>query len=161
MIRTVKPEDAAALCSIYNYYVRETAVTFEEIPVSIKEMERRVREISAVYPFFVMEKENKDISGYTYVNRWKDRSAFRYSAEATVYLKQGHEGNGLGSELFARLIESLKKTDIHAVVSGITIPNERSIALHKKFGFKNIALFNEIGFKLGKWLDVEYWELLC
>jgi phosphinothricin acetyltransferase len=159
MIRTVKPEDAPGVCSIYNYYVRETAVTFEEIPVAIREMERRIKEISAAYPFFVAE-ENGGITGYTYLNKWRDRSAFRYSAEATVYLKQGFEGKGLGTELYGRLLESFKKTDVHSIIAGITIPNERSVALHEKFGFKKIALFNEIGFKLGRWLDVGYWELL-
>jgi phosphinothricin acetyltransferase len=66
----------------------------------------------------------------------------------------------MGRELFSRLLEEVRKTTIHAIVSGITLPNEASIVLHEKFGFKKIACFNEIGFKSGQWLDVGYWELI-
>ncbi|MDR1930587.1 MAG: GNAT family N-acetyltransferase [Treponema sp.] len=159
MIRTAEPADAAALCSIYNYYVRERAVTFEETPVTVEEMEGRVAGIGAAYPFFTSW-EGGELRGFAYANKWRDRSAYRFSAEATVYLKRGLEGRGLGTELFGHLIGALKETELHALISAVTVPNERSAALHRKFGFKRIAVFNEVGFKLGKWLDVEYWELL-
>jgi phosphinothricin acetyltransferase len=134
-------------------------ITFEEIPVSIKEMEGRIKGIGSAYPWFVYETDG-DVLGYAYVNRWKERSAYRFAAEITVYLKTGHDGKGMGTELYTRLFEALKKTDVHAVVAGITLPNEQSVAFHEKFGFKKIAQFNEIGFKTGKWLDVGYWELV-
>ncbi|GHV85756.1 N-acetyltransferase [Spirochaetia bacterium] len=159
MIRPVKPEDAPAICTIYNHYVRDTVVTFEEMPVSIKEMEGRIREISARYPWYIYE-DDIYVLGYAYINRWKERSAYRYAAETTVYLKPGHEKKGIGSELYTRLLEAARKTKIHSLVAGVTLPNEGSAALHEKFGFKKIAQFNEIGFKQDKWLDVAYWELL-
>jgi phosphinothricin acetyltransferase len=159
MVRAVKNSDASAICSIYNHYIRETSITFEEVPVSIKEMEARITTIGGAYPWFVFD-DGVYITGFAYINKWKERSAYRYSAEITVYIKQGHEGKGIAAELYSRLIEAARKAGIHTLVAGIALPNEKSIALHEKFGFKKIAQFNEIGFKQGKWLDVGYWELL-
>lgn len=159
MIRTVKLSDAMAICWIYNHYIKHTVISFEENPVSIKEMESRIVAISAVYPWLVWE-EAGDVIGYAYVNKWKARTAYGFSVENSIYLKQGHEGKGLGTCLLTRLLEEIKKTNIHAVIAGITLPNERSIALHEKLGFTKIAQFKEIGFKLNQWLDVGYWELI-
>jgi phosphinothricin acetyltransferase len=159
MIRTVKSTDGMAICGIYNYYVKHTVISFEENPISITEMEHRIGDISAVYPWLVWE-EAGELIGYAYVNKWKDRIAYRGSVENSIYLKQGHEGKGLGTCLLTRLLEEVKKTSVHAVIAGITLPNERSIALHERLGFTKIAQFKEIGFKLNQWLDVGYWELL-
>lgn len=159
MIRTVKSTDAMAICGIYNHYVTHTVISFEENPVSIKEMERRIGDISAVYPWLVWE-EAGELMGYAYVHPWKDRIAYRFSVENSIYLKQGHERKGLGTCLLTRLLEEVKKTSVHGVIAGITLPNEGSIALHEKLGFTKIAQFKEIGFKLNQWLDVGYWELL-
>jgi phosphinothricin acetyltransferase len=159
MIRPVRIGDAAAIAGIYNYYVEHTVISFEERPVSIHAMEGRIRDISSDYPWFVCEKGG-EVLGYAYINRWKDRIAYRYSAEASIYLKTGYGGKGLGSALFSRLLEAVPKTGIHALVSGITLPNDGSVALHEKFGFTQIARFNEIGYKMDTWLDVGYWELV-
>ena len=160
MIRQVVPGDAAALCGIYNYYVQNTAATFEEEPVRLAEMESRVRTISAAYPWLVLE-EAGAILGYAYANKFRERSAYRYAAEISIYLKNGQENRGLGTLLFGRLLEETKKTNIHALIAGITLPNDRSVAVHEKFGFEKIACFREVGFKMNRWLDVGYWELLC
>jgi phosphinothricin acetyltransferase len=159
MIRPVNTADAPAIRGIYNYYIANTAITFEEEPVSLAEMERRIRDVTAKYPWFVRE-EAGELVAYAYVNKWKERAAYRYAAELSIYVKHGKEGQGMGGKLFAHLLEAVKKTEIHALVSGITIPNERSIRLHEKFGFRKIAQFNEIGFKMDTWLDVGYWELI-
>jgi phosphinothricin acetyltransferase len=158
MIRPVKVEDAAAICGIYNYYVKNTVITFEEIPVSIREMEGRIRDISSRYPWFVWEAEGELIA-YAYINRWRDRSAYRFSTEDSIYLKQGFTGRGIGKQLLSTLIERMRKTDIHVIVAGITVPNDQSVGLHEKFGFVKVALFPEIGYKFGRRLDVGYWEL--
>jgi phosphinothricin acetyltransferase len=159
MIRPVKPEDADAICGIYNPYVLNTAVSFEETPVSTAEMEGRILSISARYPYLVWEEKEAGLIGYAYINQWKERVSYRFSAELSIYLKEEYHGKGIGSRLMARLLEELRGTSIHALVSGITLPNEKSVALHEKFGFKEIARFNEIGFKMNRWLDVGYWEL--
>jgi phosphinothricin acetyltransferase len=160
MIRRVSIEDAPHIREIYNYYIEHTAITFEEKPLGLEEMEGRIRSVTAKYPWFVREDEGAGLLGYAYANTWKDRPSYRYSAELSIYVRQGHLGKGLGVELMARLLEELRKTDLHALISGITLPNERSVTLHERFGFKNIACFREIGFKLEQWLDVGYWELV-
>jgi phosphinothricin acetyltransferase len=159
VIRPVHIQDAAAICGIYNYYIENTAISFEEAPVSVGEMEGRIRDISARFPWLVWE-EDGEVTGYTYIHEWKERSAYRFAVEDSIYLKQGYEGKGIGKKLLAALLETLEKTNIHTVVAGITLPNERSAALHEGFGFKQIARFPEIGYKFDRWLDVGYWVLL-
>jgi phosphinothricin acetyltransferase len=159
MIRPVRLSDAEAIRGIYNYYIEHTVITFEEIPLSISEMEERIRKISSSYPYLVWE-ENEKVTGYSYINTWKERAAYRYAAELSIYLENGKQGRGMGRALLARILEEVRKTGIHVLVSGITLPNDRSAALHEKFGFKEIARFNEIGYKDDRWLDVGYWELI-
>jgi phosphinothricin acetyltransferase len=159
MIRLVRTGDARDISEIYNYYIEHTVITFEEVPVSPEEMEERIRNITAGYPWFVWE-EAGAVLGYAYINQWKERSAYRFAAEDSVYLRAGQERQGLGGKLMAALLEEVKKTSVHGIVAGITLPNEGSIALHEKWGFKQIACFKEIGYKHDRWLDVGYWELL-
>jgi phosphinothricin acetyltransferase len=160
MIRRVMTEDAAAIRGIYNYYVEHTVISFEEKPVTLEEMEGRIRSIGAAYPWFIWEEKDGGLLGYGYANTWKDRPSYRYTAELSVYVRNGRQGGGIGGALMARLLEELRKTELHALVSAITLPNEGSVALHEKFGFKHTGRFREIGFKLDKWLDVGYWELV-
>jgi phosphinothricin acetyltransferase len=159
MIRPVNAGDARDICGIYNHFVENTAASFEERPVPVPEMENRIREIGAAYPWFVRE-EGGVVLGYAYANRFRDRAAYRYTAELSVYVKSGCEEKGIGGSLFARLLEALRESSLHVLVSAITAPNERSVGLHEKFGFVKVAQFNEIGYKLGEWRDVGYWELV-
>ena len=159
MIRRVVPADAKAISSIYNYYVNNTEISFEEKPVSINEMEKRIRETTAEYPWFVAEKEGS-ILGYAYTNKYRERSAYRYTAELTIYIKNGEEGKGLGAELMKRVIEETRKKNIHTLISAIAIPNEKSVSIHEKFGFKKVGHLKDVGFKLDRWIDVGYWELV-
>ena len=160
MIRPVSPDDAAAICSIYNHYVKDSIITFEEKPIQIDEMRERIRKISAKYPYIVWEDESGEVIGYAYINTWKEREAYRFSAEVSVYVKDGLHGRGIGRSLMEKLLEEVRKTEIHSLVSGIVLPNDPSVYLHEKFGFVKIGLFREIGFKLNRWLDVGYWELI-
>jgi phosphinothricin acetyltransferase len=159
MIRPVKESDAEAILGIYNYYIENTVVTFEELPLSLAEMSARIRAISANYPYLVREDEG-EVTGYAYVNTWKERSAYKYSAETSVYLKHGTQGKGWGKELLGSLLEAVKTTHLHNLISGITLPNEASIGMVEHFGYKKIGQFHEVGFKKGKWMDVGYWELI-
>jgi phosphinothricin acetyltransferase len=159
MIRSVNIKDAAALCGIYNHYIEHSAVTFEETALSPAAMEERIREICRRYPWLVWEAEGR-VLGYAYVHRWHERAAYRFTVEDSVYLLPGEEGRGLGKALLERLLEELRKTELHALMSVITLPNPGSVALHEKFGFKKAAHFGEVGYKMGQWLDVGYWELI-
>jgi len=157
MIRRAKPEDAQAICDIYNYYVVNTIVTFEEETVLENDMAQRIEDITKKYYWLVYEHVG-EIVGYAYASEWKSRSSYRFSVESSVYLKQGYSGLGLGSQLYDGLFAELKSTTIHAIIGGISLPNPESIALHEKFGFKKIAQFKEVGYKFNQWIDVGYWE---
>lgn len=158
-IRACTVADAAAICAIYNLYVRETVITFEEEPVSEAEMARRIAEVTARFPWLVAE-EGGAIVGYAYATPWRVRSAYRFSVESTVYVARGHMGRGVGSVLYRELIEALRKLRVHVAVGGIALPNEASVALHEKLGFRKIGQFAEIGRKLDRWVDVGYWQLI-
>jgi L-amino acid N-acyltransferase YncA len=157
-IRSVERNDVEAITAIYNYYIENTIITFEEEMISVSEMASRIEAISIKYPFLVYE-ENGTIAGYAYATPWKVRSAYRYSAENTIYLHPDAKGKGIGSALFQKFLDEINKTGLHALIGGIALPNNASVALHEKFGFKKVAQFEETGFKFGKWIDVGYWEL--
>lgn len=159
MIRTVNLEDAQEIAKIYNYYVLNSCVTFEEMAVSAEEMRRRIEAGYLNFPWLVFEKDNA-VLGYAYATMWKPRSAYKHTVESTVYLKKEATKNGIGSMLYAALIGQLTDLGFHAVIGGISLPNDASIALHEKFGFEKIAQFKEVGYKFNKWIDVGYWELL-
>ncbi len=158
-IRPVKKEDSRRICEIYNYYVQNTCISFEEAPVPREEMETRISSISTAYPFLVYE-ENGVLFGYAYANKWRDRSAYRYVAEVTVYIDKDHLGRGIGRILLKQLLDNCKKQGFHALMAVISLPNEASIRLHEEFGFKKAAHFSEVGYKQDKWIDVGYWELI-
>jgi L-amino acid N-acyltransferase YncA len=157
-IRQAASPDAAMIAEIYNHYVTETVVTFEEEPITAEEIARRIDEVrSASLPWLVAE-AGGHVVGYAYATRWKTRSAYRFSVEVTVYVAPGHAGRGIGSTLYGELIPMLKSRGIHAVIGGIALPNEASVALHERFGLRKVAHFGEVGFKFDRWIDVGYWQ---
>ncbi len=156
MIRDINKSDVHYICDIYNYYIKNSIVTFEEDGVDENEILRRIQEVTVKYPWIVFE-ENKEVIGYAYVTKWKDRNSYRYSAESTVYIHRDHFGKGIGSKLMIKLIDESTKKGIHKLIAGIALPNAASIALHEKMGFEKCGLFKEVGFKFGKWIDVGYW----
>jgi phosphinothricin acetyltransferase len=159
MIRDIRPDDAPAICGIYNPYVLNTTITFEEEPVPAEEMRRRIEEFTRAYPWLV-EGDGERISGYAYACPWKARSAYRHTVESAIYLRPDAAGRGIGTRLYAALLARLKEQGIRAVIGGIAQPNPASVALHEKLGFEKIGHFRSVGFKFGRWIDVGYWEAL-
>src|ERR1700751_2658904 len=160
MIRPVTTADAAALCTIYNHYILETTITFEEAAVTPTDMGNRIRETAdSSLPWLVWE-ELASIQGFAYASKWKGRCAYRHSAEATVYLDPKSTRRGVGSRLYQALLTDLRQRSFHAVIGGIALPNEASIALHERLGFHKVAHFEQVGWKFGRWIDVAYWQLL-
>ena len=159
MIRPATTADAAAVARIYNPYIAGTIVTFEEQEVSADDIAARMRVVEqASLPYLVLEDAGRVI-GYSYAARWHARSAYRHSVESTIYLEASARGHGHGRRLYGALLDELRKRQIHVVVGGISLPNEASVALHEKFGFKKVAHFPELGWKLGRWIDVGHWHL--
>lgn len=157
-IREVRAADAPRIAAIYNHYVRETVVTFEEDPVADAEMARRIAETAASYPWLVSEIDG-EVAGYAYASSWKRRSAYRYTAECTIYLAAARTGRGIGRPLYSALIAAMRGRGLQAAIGGISLPNPASIALHEKLGFVPVGTFRQVGFKFGQWVDVGYWEL--
>ncbi len=123
MIRLATERDAQALADIYNHYIKNSTATFEENPVTASTMIERINKVnSANLPWLVITVDNK-IIGYAYATPWKERSAYRYSVEATVYLAPKAQGKGLGTELYQTLFAELQQKSIHSVIGGITLPN--------------------------------------
>jgi len=157
-IRDATPADGAAIAGIYNYYIDETVVTFEEDRVDGAEMARRIRDVlSTGLPWLVAEEAGR-VAGYAYATTWRTRVAYRYCTEVTVYLDRHRFGRGLGTALYESLFAQLEGSGMHALLGCIALPNEASVALHEKFGLKKVAHFEEVGFKFGRWIDVGYWQ---
>jgi phosphinothricin acetyltransferase len=159
-VRPAVQDDAVEVAYIYNHYIATSHATFEFEPIDGWEMLRRMEDgWNFGYPFLVCE-ENDDICGYAYAQRFRDRPAYEHSVEVTVYVKPGHDGRGIGSMLYKALLAELGNAGFHAVIAGISLPNDDSISLHEKFGFEKVAHFRETGRKFDRWIDVGYWELL-
>ncbi|MGQ0430004.1 MAG: arsinothricin resistance N-acetyltransferase ArsN1 family B [Gammaproteobacteria bacterium] len=157
--REVRAKDAPRIAAIYNHYVRETVVTFEEEPVADAEMTRRIAETAAAYLWLVWE-DGGEVAAYAYASSWKRRSAYRHSAECTIYVAPERTGRGIGRALYPALVAAMRGRGLHAAIGGISLPNPASIALHEKLGFLPIGCFRQVGFKFGQWVDVGYWELI-
>lgn len=160
MIRPVTPADLPALAAIYNHYILNTIISFEEQPVSAEELGSRVAKVhSAGLPWLVAE-DNGELLGYAYAGPWHARSAYRHTVEISVYLADLHCGKGWGTELYEALFVILRKLPVHTVIGGIALPNAASIALHEKFGMQQAAHYRETGYKFGQWIDVGYWQVM-
>lgn len=160
MLRLVDTKDAAGIATIYNRYVATSIATFEEERVSAQTMSGRIAEsMSTEYPWFVSEIDGR-IEGYANAGVWKSRSAYRFTVEVTVYLAESSLGMGLGSSLYKRLFQELRTRGVHTAIGVIALPNAASIALHEKFGMEKVAHFSEVGFKMGRWIDVGYWQVM-
>lgn len=163
MIRPATPADADAVAELYNHYIRHTVITFEEDLIDGAEIARRMRTVTdAGWPWLVAcDPDRGDaVVGWAYAGRWRERASYRYSVEAAVYLADGASGRGWGSRLYEALLPLLREGGARAVMGGIALPNEASVALHEKFGFEKVAHFKDVGRKFDQWLDVGYWELV-
>jgi phosphinothricin acetyltransferase len=159
VIRDVKISDTTAIARMYNPYIHDTVITFEEIPVTAEEIGSRINNILNLgYPYIVAEQEGQVI-GYAYAGQWRTRAAYKHTVETSIYLDQALTGRGLGTTLYKDLLQRLRELDVHVVLGGITLPNPVSVGLHEKLGFRKVAHFTEVGYKFGRWLDVGFWQL--
>jgi len=158
-IRSALPSDAEQIYIIYNKYIADSHITFEEEPVRAEAMAERIETVVRTLPWIVL-KERDQMIGYAYASRWRTRSAYRHSVESTIYLDPAAVGRGLSTRLYGALIDALRQSGLHTVIGGIALPNEPSIRLHEKLGFVKTAQFREVGNKFGRWIDVGYWQML-
>ncbi|MGV3590139.1 MAG: GNAT family N-acetyltransferase [Gammaproteobacteria bacterium] len=150
--------DIGAIRAIYNHYIDNTVVSFEEQPVTDADIAARIGKVrDAGLPWLVIE-QHGEVCGYAYASPWQERSAYRFCALVSVYLAPAMTGRGFGTQLYAALFAALQQTPIRWVIGGIALPNAASVALHEKMGMKRVGLHPEVGFKFGRWVDVGYWQ---
>jgi phosphinothricin acetyltransferase len=157
-IRAATLADAGAVAAIYNWYVANTVITFEVDPVPAEEMVRRIETVLAAHEWLVLE-HGSELLGYAYAGRFHARAAYGYTAESTIYLRHGLEGQGLGTRLYAELLQRIFARGYRSLIGGIALPNEPSVRLHEKLGFEKVSHLRRIGFKFERWIDVGHWQL--
>jgi L-amino acid N-acyltransferase YncA len=145
-IRLATQDDAAAVAAIYAPYCEGSAVSFEEVAPSTDEMARRIARIVAHWPWLVLEVDG-GVVGYAYVSPHNERAAYRWSVSSAVYVSASHHKRGMGRALYETLFELLRHLGYYQVSAGITLPNPASVALHEA-----------VGFKLGSWRDVAWYQ---
>ncbi len=157
-VRVASVDDAPAIAAVYNYYVTETTVTFEEEPVSAAAMHQRMQAVwASSLPWWVAERDG-EIAGYAYAGKWKGRSAYRFSTEVSIYVNPAHVRHDIGTEFYSRLLPTLKSLGMHVAIGVIALPNAASVSLHEKFGFVKAGHLKQVGFKFQQWIDVGFWQ---
>jgi L-amino acid N-acyltransferase YncA len=154
-VRDANEDDADACAAIYAPYVTDTAITFEYEPPSAAEMARRIAAAQRAHAWLVLEDDGR-VVGYAYGGPYKERAAYRWSSEVSVYLETGRRRSGSGRLLYAALFERLAERGFHTLVAGITLPNDASEGLHRAMGFEPIGIFRRVGWKHGRWRDVAW-----
>lgn len=156
-IRPAYGSDANEICEIYNHYVTHSIATFQLSLSTSEEFKEKI--LKGRYPFLVLEVDGK-VQGYAYADQWNPREAYSKTATVSIYLDHKHTSKGWGKNLYQQLIEILRDQSYRCLIGVITLPNEKSQALHESLGFKKVGVFNEVGYKFDRWLDVGYWQLL-
>jgi phosphinothricin acetyltransferase len=154
-VRDATDDDAAACAAIYAPYVTETAISFEADPPSPTEMGHRIAKAQRAHAWLVLE-DDGEVVGYAYAGPYKERAAYRWSCEVSVYLALGRGRNGGGRTLYEALFDRLRARGFRTAVAGITLPNEPSEHFHRAMGFETVGTWRRIGFKHGRWRDVEW-----
>jgi len=158
-IRPADPDrDAAACAAIYAPSVESTPISFELTPPDAAELAHRIEKYAATHQFLVAE-EDGEVVGYAYACRWRERPAYDWAVEVSVYVDPARKGEGVGGALYAEILDRLRAQGFRVAVAGITLPNPASVALHERMGFASIGALREVGWKLGAWHDVGYWQL--
>ena len=150
--------DGGACAAIYAPAVRDGFASFEEVAPTATQMTARIQATSAGWPWLVCEHDGV-IVGYAYGSAHRDRGAYRWSTDVTVYVDPGHHRRGIGRALYEPLLALLAEQGFHAACAGIALPNPGSVALHETLGFEPVGIYREIGFKHGRWCDVGWWQL--
>lgn len=158
-VRPAVPADLPALTEIYNHYVLYTAITFDVAPFAAEE--RRAwfdaHAVTGRHRLIVAE-EQGHIAGYASTSRWRPKPAYDTTVEATVYCRPDAIGLGIGTLLYRSLFASLEDEDVHQVVAGVALPNEPSVRLHERVGFRRVGVFSSVGRKFDRFWDVAWFE---
>jgi len=158
-IRLASEQDADAIAAIYRPVVEDTAISFETTAPGREEMARRVAETLPSYPWLVCERDGR-IAGYAYATRHRVRAAYQWSVDTSVYIDEADRRSGVGRGLYLSLFAILAAQGYFNAFAGIALPNPGSVALHEAMGFEKLGVYHNVGFKLGEWHDVGWWQLM-
>lgn len=160
-IRFAAPKDASGILSVYAPFIKDTAVSFETVVPTIAEFEKRIETISESFPYLVCENDG-NIVGYAYASAHRERAAYQWSVDLSIYIDPAYHRKRVATALYTALLALLKQQGYHAAFAGITVPNSASESFHKAFGFREVGIFENVGYKLGQWRDVKWMQLdLC
>jgi phosphinothricin acetyltransferase len=157
-IRFADSKDAVGILAIYAPFCEASTVTFETFAPTADEMADRIARVTESYPWLVAE-VNGQILGYVYATRFRERAAYRWTAEVAIYIALNQQRRGLGQALYSTLFSVLRTQGYCQAIAGITLPNSPSVQLHEKLGFQKVGHFPRVGNKCGAWLDVGWWQL--
>jgi len=159
LIRHADPDrDAAACAAIYAPSITESVASLEERAPQAHEMASRIRRISRDYPWLVAEIDG-EVAGYAYGSRHRERAAYRWAADVTVYISARHHRRGVGRALYTALFGLLEGQGVYELCAGVTLPNEASVGLHEAMGFTPVGIYRDIAYKLGQWRSVGWWQM--
>jgi phosphinothricin acetyltransferase len=156
-IRLATPGDAAAIAAIYGPYCEASAVSFETAAPSADEMAARMDGVLAERPWLVLDHDG-DVAGYAYASRHRDRAAYSWAVDTAVYVAPAFHRQGVGRALYTTLFALLRQQGYFRACAGVTLPNEASVRLHESVGFRHVGTYLRIGFKLGAWRDVSWYQ---
>jgi phosphinothricin acetyltransferase len=156
-IRRATLADAAAIAAIYAPYCERSAISFEMTAPEPDEMARRIGTIGAERPWLVLE-DDGTVIGYAYAAPHNERAAYQWSVSTAIYVSRDHHGRGIGRALYTTLFDLLPHLGYFRATAGITLPNAASVGIHEAFGFSLVGVYRDIGFKLGAWHDVAWYE---
>ena len=158
IIRMATLEDAEAILGIYGEYIKNTTVTFEiEVP-TVTAFRERMERIMAQFPWLVCEIDG-EVAGYAYASKHGERAAYRWSADLSVYIGEKFHRRGIATAFYKILAELLRRQGYFTVYAGVSTPNPKSEAFHTALGFRNLGEFKNVGYKMGQWLGVAWYEL--
>jgi L-amino acid N-acyltransferase len=159
-IREAVENDLPQILEIYNEVIKNTTAVYDYEPHTL-EMRKQwfAAKKEQGFPVFVAE-ENEKILGLSSIGTFRAWAAYKYSAENSVYVAAEARGKGIGKLLLPPLIEAAKKMNMHTIIASVDASNEASLRLHKSFGFEEVAHFNEVGWKFGRWLDLKFLQLM-
>jgi len=157
-IRKVTEADAQELIKIYAPYITNTTITFEDVIPTVENFQQRIRNISEDFPYIAAIDDNGKILGYAYAHLYGPRAAYAWTVEASIYIDHNYEGHGLGTELYHKLEELLKKQGVVNLMACITEENDNSVRFHEKLGYEKVGTFKKVGYKFNRWLDVTWMQ---
>lgn len=158
MIRTATANDAAGILKIYGPLCHASATTFETIPPPEEEMQARIEHYNKTH-LWLVDADSHGVHAYAYAGQHRDRAAYRWSVDVSIYVSEDKRKTGIGTRLYTRLFVELRERGFYNAFAGITLPNHASVGLHEKLGFRKVGTYKNVGFKLGKWHDVGWWHL--